>query len=68
MEVDFIVSKEKQTLNNKTTECPICGKKFYVSNGKYLYKKQNKNGYTRWACSYTCYNKLCLAIDKSVKM
>ena len=42
MEVDFITSKEKQTLNNKTTECPICGKKFYVSNGKYLYKKQDE--------------------------
>ena len=64
---EFIFECCKQTFKNKESFCPICGKKFYVNSGKYLYKKSNKNGYTRWACSYTCYNKLCDAIDHSVK-
>lgn len=67
MNKEFIISKEKQSTRSKTLECPICGKSFYVRNKEYVYKRYNKNGYMRFACSYSCYNKLCDVITHSVK-
>ena len=68
MDKDFILSLTKQTFKNKSTNCPICGKNFYVSGGQYQYKKKNKNEYTRWACSYSCYKELCNVIAHSRKI
>ena len=68
MNKEFILSLEKQSFKDKYTTCPICGKTFYVSNGKYQYKKKNKNEYTRWACSYSCYKELCEVVSNSRKI
>lgn len=68
MDKDFIISKGRQTVERHYTICPICGKKFYVAGGDYQYKRKNKNDYTRWSCSYSCYNKLCEIISCSRKI
>lgn len=62
MNEDFILSKEKQSFSGGTTECPICGKIFYVPSGtrkEYVYKKVNRQGVVRFTCSNKCYTKLC---------
>ena len=62
MDGDFILSKEKQSFSGGTTECPICGKTFYVPSGtrkEYVYKKVNRQGVVRFTCSNKCHTKLC---------
>lgn len=70
MNRDFIISNDTQIFENEISECPICGKSFYLSNvskKQYMYKKRNKNGKIRYCCSYSCYNKLNTIIVNSVK-
>ena len=68
MDKQFIISVDKHIFKDGRTVCPVCGKSFYVSmRSGYVYKKNNKNGITRYACSNSCYNKLCEAIIHSVK-
>lgn len=65
MDKELILAKTKQPKKNGLYICPICGKSFYVTNRNYIYKKKNKEGFTRWACSYSCSNKLGEVIEES---
>lgn len=68
MDIDFIVNKDKQEFKESFTNCPVCGKRFYLSNfGRkdYTYKTKNKEGLLRYACSHTCYNSLKEIVGKS---
>ena len=70
MDKNFIVSLDTQSFDNEMSICPICDKKFFLSQtgrSKYAYKKRNKNGKTRYSCSYSCYNKLLDIIADSSK-
>lgn len=62
MNGDFILSKDRQSFSCGMSECPVCGKRFYVPAGtrkNYVYKKTNKNNVKRFACSNKCYTELC---------
>ena len=61
MSREFIIGTEDQTFTNGVTFCPVCGKKFYIARGylkQYNYRKINKNKKPRYACSYSCFNKM----------
>ena len=65
---EFILSNDSQVFNKSQTECPVCGKKFYIEsiNRKvYVYKTKNRDGKVRYACSHTCYKELKETIEKA---
>lgn len=71
MDKDFIISTLSTTFTNGVTECPICGKKFYVAANmrkQYNYRKNNKNNRPRFACSYKCFGKMKDVIACSFKI
>lgn len=49
--------KEKQVIKKQCTECPVCGKRFFIPvDSNSIYKFKNLEGFTRTFCSWTCYN------------
>lgn len=65
---EFVLSDNSQTFKKNQTECPICGKKFYiesVNKKEYVYKMKNRDGRIRYVCSHTCYKTLKETIEKS---
>jgi hypothetical protein len=61
MDIEFIKSKEKQLFQNNFTDCPVCGKRFYVPTGMkklHTYRKKNKQGIVRYSCSPSCFKKM----------
>lgn len=64
MNNDFIVSTEKQYFSGGMTECPVCGKSFYVPTGMkkmYAYRKRNHAQIVRYACGAKCFKQMCEA-------
>ena len=65
MKVADLMTKDIQEKENDYTLCPVCHKKFYITdNANWCYKIKSKRWATRFMCSWTCFRKAEDAIER----